>query len=154
RRFLSTGRTRRDGLHAFARRTAADGPRGALALAGFAPLRLVLEVLVGEELLLAGRPDELRGAVHAPADSVLELHRSLPRRGRSSLLQLAPELLAIALARERLFGAPFVARFQIEGVLLDILDDVFLLNLPFEPAEGALNRFALLNLDFSHAKYT
>jgi hypothetical protein len=36
-------------------------------------------------------------------------------------------------------------------VLLDILDDVFLLNLPLEPAEGALNGFALLNLYFSHA---
>jgi hypothetical protein len=35
-------------------------------------------------------------------------------------------------------------------VLLDILDDVFLLNLPLEPAESALNRFALLDFDFRH----
>jgi hypothetical protein len=35
-------------------------------------------------------------------------------------------------------------------VLLDILDDVFLLHLPLEPSESALNGFALLNLDFSH----
>jgi hypothetical protein len=36
-------------------------------------------------------------------------------------------------------------------MLLDILDDVFLLNLALEPAESAFNRFALLDLDFSHA---
>jgi hypothetical protein len=35
-------------------------------------------------------------------------------------------------------------------VLLDILDDVFLLHLPLEPPKGALNRLALLDLYFSH----
>jgi hypothetical protein len=39
-------------------------------------------------------------------------------------------------------------------MLLDILDDVFLLNLPLEPAESALDRFALLDLHFSHATNT
>jgi hypothetical protein len=39
-------------------------------------------------------------------------------------------------------------------MLLDILDDVFLLHLPLEPAKSALDRFALLNLDFSHATNT
>src|SRR5262249_36306287 len=58
-------------------------PAGPLAFARFAALRLVLEVLVGEKLLFSRRPDELRAAVHALKDSVLELHRSLPRRGRS-----------------------------------------------------------------------
>jgi hypothetical protein len=36
-------------------------------------------------------------------------------------------------------------------VLLDILDDVFLLNFPLEPTESALNGFALLDFDFRHA---
>jgi hypothetical protein len=36
-------------------------------------------------------------------------------------------------------------------MLLDIFDDVFLLNFPLEPAEGAFDRFALLNFHFSHA---
>src|SRR5262249_37559472 len=108
----------------------------------------VLEVLVGEELLLARRPDELRRAVHAPEDPVLELHRSLPRRVGSCLLQLAPELLAIAFARERLFRPPLVARLQIKRMLLDILYDVFLLNFSLEPTERALDRLALLNLHF------
>jgi hypothetical protein len=35
-------------------------------------------------------------------------------------------------------------------VLLDVLDDVFLLHLPLEPAECALDRLALLDFDFSH----
>src|SRR5262245_21264284 len=149
-RLLPAGRTGGHRFHSFAGGSGASGPGGALALARLAPLRLVLEVLVGEKLLLARRPDELRAAVHAPEDPVLELHRSLPRRGRS-LLQLAPELLAITLSCECLLRPPLVTGFQIEGVLLDIFDDVFLLNLPLEPAESALNRFALLNLHFSHA---
>src|SRR6266542_213180 len=57
---------------------AARGPRRALRFAGFAALWLVLEILVGEEKLLAGRPDELGTAVHAGEGLVLELHRSLP----------------------------------------------------------------------------
>jgi hypothetical protein len=36
-------------------------------------------------------------------------------------------------------------------MLLDVLDDVFLLDLPLEATERALDRLALLNLDFSHA---
>jgi hypothetical protein len=67
------------------------------------------------------------------------------------LFRFAPELLSIPLPSERLLGSSLVARFQIEGMLLDIFDDVFLLNLPLEPAESALDRFALLDLDFSHA---
>jgi hypothetical protein len=70
------------------------------------------------------------------------------------LLRFAPELLAIPLPRECLLRSSLVAGFQIEGMLLDILDDVFLLNLPLESAEGALDRFALLNFDFSHAANT
>src|SRR4029079_18022322 len=74
------------------------------------------------------------------------------RRSRSAaaLLRFASKLLAITLSRQRLLRAAFIARLQVEGVLLDILDDVFLLHLPLEPSESALDRFALLNLDFSH----
>jgi len=39
-------------------------------------------------------------------------------------------------------------------MLLDILDDVFLLNLPLEPAERAFDRLALLDFYFSHASNT
>jgi hypothetical protein len=53
-----------------------------------------------------------------------------------------------------LLGPSFIPGFQIERVLLDVLDDVFLLDLALETAESALNRFALLYLDFSHATNT
>jgi hypothetical protein len=79
----------------------------------------------------------------------LELHRSLPRRVELTLF--ASELLPIPLPGKRLLGPSLVTGFQIEGVFLDVLDDVFLLYLPLEPAESAFNRFALLDLDFSHA---
>jgi hypothetical protein len=36
-------------------------------------------------------------------------------------------------------------------MLLDVLDDVFLLDLPLEATEGTFDRLALLNLDFGHA---
>src|SRR5438445_5527056 len=85
-RFLAASRARRLGFDPLAGDGRAGRAAGPLALAGLAPLRFILEVLVGEELLFSRRPDELRRAIHAPEDSVLELHRSLPRRGRSSLL--------------------------------------------------------------------
>src|SRR5258708_37249935 len=88
RGLLAAGRARRDGLHPFTGGSAARRPGSALALAGLAPLRLILEVLVGEKLLLSCRPDELGAAVHAREDPVLELHRSLPRLGRSSRSRL------------------------------------------------------------------
>jgi hypothetical protein len=71
--------------------------------------------------------------------------------GPAALLRFAPELLAISLSRQCLLGPALVPRFKVERVLLDVLDDVFLLHLPLEPSESALNGFALLNLDFSHA---
>jgi hypothetical protein len=37
-------------------------------------------------------------------------------------------------------------------VLLDILDDIFLLNLPLEAAKRALDGLAVLNFHFSHAE--
>jgi hypothetical protein len=39
-------------------------------------------------------------------------------------------------------------------VLLDILDDVFLLHLPLEAPESAFDRLALLNFHFSHENHT
>jgi len=68
-----------------------------------------------------------------------------------ALFRFASEFLSVPLPRQSLLGPALVTRLQIEGVLLDVLDDVFLLNLPFEPAEGALDGFAFLQFDFSHA---
>ena len=67
------------------------------------------------------------------------------------LVRLAALLLARTLTRQRLFGAAPIARLQVVRMLLDILDDIFLLHLPFEATERAFNRFAFLNFDFSQA---
>ena len=50
----------------------------ALGLAALAAFGLVLEVLVGEEVLFARGPHELCPAIHATEQLVLELHRPLP----------------------------------------------------------------------------
>jgi hypothetical protein len=67
------------------------------------------------------------------------------------LLRVASHLLAIPFSRQSLFGSTLVPGLQIEGVLLDILDDIFLLDLPFKSPECALDRFAFLNFHFRHA---
>ena len=56
--------------------------------------------------------------------------------------------LTTPLARQRLFRATFICRFQIVRVLLNVLDDVFLLHLALEAAQCALDRFAILHFDF------
>ena len=55
------------------------------------------------------------------------------------LFGLAPHLLAAAFPRQGLLCAAFISRFQIIGMLLDILDDIFLLDFPLEPAKRALD---------------
>ena len=69
----------------------------------------------------------------------------------AGLVRLATLLLARTFTRQRLFGAAPISGLQIVRVLLDILDDIFLLYLAFEATERAFNRFAFLNLDFSQA---
>jgi hypothetical protein len=79
-----------------------------------------------------------------------------------SAVQLLPErlfrffasLLAIAFPRQRFLHATLFTGLQIEGVALDFLDDVFLLDLPLEPAQCVFKGFALLNSNFRQKKYT
>ena len=77
--------------------------------------------------------------------------RPAPFSRSSQLVRLAALLLARTLSRQRLFGTAPIARLQIVRMLLDILDDIFLLYFAFEATERAFNRFAFLNLDFSQA---
>jgi hypothetical protein len=67
------------------------------------------------------------------------------------LVGFATLLLPRTLSRERLLGAAPIARLQIERMLLDILDDIFLLNLPLETAKRAFNRLAFLYFHFCQA---
>lgn len=59
--------------------------------------------------------------------------------------RLPANLLAAALASECLFDALLLARFQVEGMLLHFLDNIFLLNLSFEAPQRIFNGLAVLN---------
>src|SRR6266849_4483559 len=76
----------------------------------------------------------------------------LPARGE--LILFPALLLAQTLARERLFRAAFLARLHVITVLLDFLDDVFLLDLALKTAQRIFQRLTLLNAYFSHLKIT
>ena len=65
------------------------------------------------------------------------------------LILLFASFFATTLARQSLFYPLLLTRFQVVGVTLHFLDDVFLLNLPLETAEGILQRLAFLQSDFS-----
>jgi len=65
--------------------------------------------------------------------------------------RFAPNLLAAAFACKRLLYALLLARFQIEGVFLDFLDDVFLLYLSLEPSQRVFNGLAILNSNLSQS---
>ena len=56
-------------------------------------------------------------------------------------------LLAVALSRERFLGAFLLTRFQIEGMPLDLFDDVLLEDLALEALERAFQAFAIVNLN-------
>src|SRR5687767_2812858 len=70
------------------------------------------------------------------------------------LLRLPAHFLAIALPGERLFCSTLVPRFQVEGVLLDVLDDVFLLHLALETPQRAFDRLTFLQLHLGHRRIT
>jgi hypothetical protein len=54
------------------------------------------------------------------------------------LVSFHPGLLANSLAGQGFFYSPLLAGFQIERMSLDLLDDVFLLDLALEPAKSVL----------------
>ena len=64
------------------------------------------------------------------------------------LILLFASFFTATLARQGFFYALFLARLQVVGVTLYFFDDVFLLNLALETAEGILQRLALLQSDF------
>jgi len=66
----------------------------------------------------------------------------------NQLVLLLASLLAIPLACQCCFHATLFARFQIVGMTLYFLDDVFLLNLPLEAAQSIFERLAFLYTNF------
>jgi hypothetical protein len=76
---------------------------------------------------------------------VLQLFRIFPLScGKILLVLLFPSLLAIPLARQRLFYTALFAWFQVEGVTLYFLDNVLRLYLALEAAQSILKRLAFL----------
>src|SRR5579864_3515950 len=81
----------------------------------------------------------------------LILGSAAPSRGvEGGLVRFAPLLLAQSLPRKRFFGPAFLSGLHVEAVLLDFLDDIFLLHFALESAQGIFQRFTLLDDDFSH----
>ena len=66
------------------------------------------------------------------------------------LIRFPPLLLAQSLPRKRFLCPALLAGFHVEAMLLDFLDDVFLLHLAFKTPQGIFQRFTLLDDDFSH----
>ena len=59
-----------------------------------------------------------------------------------------------ALPRQSFFYALLLAGLKVEGVTLNLLDDVFRLHLTLKTAERVLKGLALLNSNFSQTNYT
>ncbi len=70
------------------------------------------------------------------------------------LVLLFTSLLAIPLACQRFLHTALFARFQVEGVTFHFLNDVFLLNLAFKPAQRIFKRLAFLNANLRQKNYT
>jgi hypothetical protein len=72
----------------------------------------------------------------------------------AKLVLFFPDLLAIALPRQRFLDSLLLAWFQVEGVTLDLFDNVLGLYLALETAQSILERLAFLYTNFCQVKYT
>ena len=64
------------------------------------------------------------------------------------LHRFASNLLSAPLPGEGLLNSLLFSRFQVEGVLFNFLNDVFLLDLSLEAPQSVFNGFAVLNSNF------
>src|ERR1700732_232595 len=72
----------------------------------------------------------------------------------ASLILLLTRLLTGTLASQCGLDALFFARFQVKGVTLDLLDNVFLLHLALETAQSVFEGLTLLQSYFGQKRYT
>ena len=78
-------------------------------------------------------------------------------RGGAALYRLVllfPSFFPAAFARQCFLHALLLARLQIKGVALNLLDYVLLLHLALEPAQCILKGLALLQSHFCQSNYT
>ena len=71
-----------------------------------------------------------------------------PYRFDEKLLDVRAALLAVALTSQSFLGPALFAGLQVEGVTLNFLNDIFLLNFAFEATKRAFERFAILQYYF------
>ena len=64
------------------------------------------------------------------------------------LLDIGAALFAIPLASQSFLGAALFAGLQVEGVTLDLFDNIFLLNFALKATKRAFESFAILQYDF------
>src|SRR5207302_4919500 len=69
-------------------------------------------------------------------------------RPNGSLVLFFPCLLATAFTRQCFLYALFLARLQVEGVTLNLLDNIFLLHFALETAQRIFEGLTLLISDF------
>src|SRR5579875_3636398 len=73
---------------------------------------------------------------------------------RGRLILLLANFLAIAFACKGFLDAALFAWLQVEGVALDLFDDVLGLHFALEAAQRIFKRFTLLNSNLCQKKYT
>jgi len=73
---------------------------------------------------------------------------ALEQRPSELLLLFFPSFFPATLARQCLFDALFLAGFQVKGVTLYLLDNVFLLHFALKTAQSVFEGFSLLQSDF------
>jgi hypothetical protein len=74
--------------------------------------------------------------------------------GPYELILLFASLFTTPFTRQSFLHAFLLARFEIKGMSLDFLDNVFLLYLPLKAAQGVFERFSLLQSHFCQRNYT
>jgi hypothetical protein len=68
------------------------------------------------------------------------------------LFDFPARLFPVPLAGQRTLDPRFLSRLQVEGVSLDLLDNVLLLDLSLEAPKSVFERFTILQLYFSQIK--
>jgi hypothetical protein len=86
----------------------------------------------------------------AARDGGGQIEQSRPGKERpfAALILFFARFLASSLARESRLNTLFLAGLQVEGVALDLLDNVFLLHLALETTQSVLEGFSLLKSNF------
>jgi hypothetical protein len=84
----------------------------------------------------------------APQLKLTHHQRSIHELFRGHLIWLSANLLASALSRQGFLHSTLRAGLEVEGMALHFLNNVFRLNLAFEPAQGTLDRLTFLQSNF------